>query len=612
MRAFLSIIVGLAIFIAMACVERLFATGNKVNKENDDHLKTDESWVDGLFAPALVGAMVGLINYFAPRFYPGSGVAFLAPISLTLMVGLFVYLIYWWHEEGSSFREMLPFIVMVVIGYFTMKSTALMTATLFDNSFGISLIMVIPDVLLVLSIGFFITNLFYFRYKERGESVIDEFVAIAAGILTALIIIFLICTKVYWGGFSEMMDSALRPYGSQEAYYEDNVDEGYVDVADTAMSTVSEGQSWYGFYNLLLQGDMNSTDDFNFGPNPYVEGAAAKDYDADLRARMAKDPALAAADMAWLDAIVGTRYLGEFYESCKGDWAKTINLTKERFMEDQGLYYQTLNAYFAFLDTADAVTLDYQTSDLDDQMYMNPKTVSGIPDVIVMTTKDHSGSFLTYTFYIKENVFRVAYRIDCGYQPTNVQKVMNIVPDDTPRSNPQPQTEPQPTPDPKPVPNPTPDPTPTPGGNGGDPTPAPNPNPTPTPSTPKKDPSQSPKTNTEPNDDPGPGPDTNSGVGSNTSTADQPTNSNHMTQPEYTQVVQELQDTNQNQKTGSDNNTPSVPAPAPDTHVDNNGDTGNGGAPINTPTPVTPPATVADTGQAISDSPGEAWGGPVD
>ena len=30
---------------------------------------------------------------------------------------------------------------------------------------------------------------------------------------------------------------------------------------------------------------------------------------------------------------------------------------------------------------------------------------------------------------------------------------------------------------------------------------------------------------------------------------------------------------------------PSTPAPAPNTNVDNNGDTGNGGAPINTPTP---------------------------
>ena len=105
---------------------------------------------------------------------------------------------------------------------------------------------------------------------------------------------------------------------------------------------------------------------------------------------------------------------------------------------------------------------------------------------------------------------------------------------------------------------------------------------------------------------------TNNGVGATTSTADQPTNSNHGSNSDYNKAIGDLKDTNATQKTGSDSNTPSTPAPTPSTHVDNSGDKGNGGAPINTPTTVTPPATVADTGQAISDSPGEAWGGPAD
>ena len=103
---------------------------------------------------------------------------------------------------------------------------------------------------------------------------------------------------------------------------------------------------------------------------------------------------------------------------------------------------------------------------------------------------------------------------------------------------------------------------------------------------------------------------------------------------------------NQEQKTGNDPSTPSTPAnatggndgnasvsidnninekpstPPEPVHVDNNGDTGgsvkdSGGgtveiAPINEPTEVTAPAVVAETGQAISEDPGEAWGGPPD
>lgn len=366
------------------------------------------------------------------------------------------------------------------------------------------------------------------------------------------------------------------------------------------------GDSWVYYYNLELQSDQMKDNDFNFGSNPYAESYKASDYDTVLRYRMSKDPALAAGDMAWLDAIVGTRFLGEFYESCKGDWAKTINTTKDAFGTNQSLYYQTLNAFNEFLDSADAVTVDYQTSALDDQMYMNPYTVSGVPDVIVMKTTDHAGYYLTYTFIIKDNKFKVAYRIDCGFQPTNVQKVMNITPVPQPTPTPTPQAEPTPAPTPQPTPTPTPTPTPDPtptGGNGGDPTPTPTPQtePTPTPTpTPKKDPSKTPKINTEPNDDdPGPGPSTNNGVGSTTAPADQPSNSNHGTTQDYNQAVQDLKDTNANQKTGSDNSTPSTPAPTPSTNVDNNADKGNGGAPINDPTPVAPADTVAGDPESV-------------
>ena len=121
-------------------------------------------------------------------------------------------------------------------------------------------------------------------------------------------------------------------------------------------------------------------------------------------------------------------------------------------------------------------------------------------------------------------------------------------------------------------------------------------NPTPTPDNPKnmKDPSKIPKKNTEPNDDKGPGPNTNNPSDPNHSTKDTKDSSTSMTYDDYKKNVDNLKDTNKNQKTGSDSNTPSTPKPSPNTNVDNNGDKGNGGAPINTPTPKREAETVKD------------------
>ena len=118
--------------------------------------------------------------------------------------------------------------------------------------------------------------------------------------------------------------------------------------------------------------------------------------------------------------------------------------------------------------------------------------------------------------------------------------------------------------------------------------------PTPTPDTPRnmKDQSKIPKKNTEPNDDKGPGENTNNPKDPNHSTKDRSDNSTSGSYKDYTDNQKNLQETNKSQKTGSDSNAPSTPAPKPNTNVDNNGDKGNGGAPINTPTPKREAETV--------------------
>ena len=587
MRMFMSIALGVVVTCLMLAASWLFSkdTANEERRPSE----TDDALLAVVF-----GALVGAINYFVPMFY--GNIAFMAPISLAVMVFMTCYLMYWWSQEGSNFREMLPMIVLVVMFFFTTKAAAVMTVAMLEDYFLISLLLIVPEIVLVLALGFFVTNLFYFRYREVGRRQIDRILAIAAGAITTLIILFFLCTKVYWGGFSELMASATRiPEINQGADVEVEDGEYVAEDAGQYQTTIGTKRGAIpftgavGYYNLMLQADDSPENNFDFGPSPLVEGGTAEDYDLDLRTRAAQDPALAAATMAWWDAITGTRFTGRFYETCKGEWADTINMARDEFVADPDVYYGALVPFYRMMDEAKvSIKMGYN---LNDQMYMNPYTSSGIPDIIVMKT-DQDGIFLVYTITIKGNAFEVPYRINCGYQPTNVQAVMNI--------EPQPEPQPQPNPQPGKDPNPQTDPQP---GNGDNPPPS---------ITPKKDPSKSPKINTEPNDDPGPGPNTNNGVGSNTAPADQPTNSNHGSNSDYNKAIGDLKDTNATQKTGSDSNTPSTPAPTPSTHVDNNGDKGNGGAPINTPTTVTPPATVADTGQAISDSPGEAWGGPAD
>lgn len=601
MKAILSILFGAGVFALVVYAGRLL-------KEETERKSSETLIAAGL------GVLVAAINYFLSRFSVGTKLAWLAPTSLILMICIYICLMYQWHVNGSSWKEMLPFIGVALLCWPTTMATAIKSADLVSNVTAVTFIKVLPTVLLFGAIGFFIADMFYFRYKQLETGDDDKLCSIISGIVTCVIIAILFFTQVNWNGIivqASNLDAgtvvATEATEAAEAEAaEENVVEDYnlygVEEVEDAGETVVPA-AWYKFYNLDLQLDADPRNDFNFGPNPHVDGLTAEDYDRELRSRMAKDVALTAGDVAWIDAIVGTRYLGEFYESCKGDWAKTINVTKEAWLADQGAFYQTLNSVFAFMDKA-SVTLDYQTSGLDDQMYMNSMTADGVPDVIVMTTTDHTGYFLTYHFLIKDQEFQVAYRIDCGFQPTNVQRVMGIVPDNTPRdtrpttvgtSNPS--SDSKPSNDSKPSGDSQPS---QPETQPSQPETQPETQPQTEPSKPKKDPSEGTKINVEPNDDSGPGPDTNNGVGATTSTAEQPTNSNNMTTvQEYNQEVTEIKEVNQTQKTGNDDSIPSAPAPAPQTTVDNNADTGNGGAPIDSSTDTTPKDTIAGDPESV-------------
>ena len=243
------------------------------------------------------------------------------------------------------------------------------------------------------------------------------------------------------------------------------------DEVEVGREPIVVENAWFDFYNRSIQEDGKGENDFDFGPKP--AGETASEIAKEHRERLRIDPALGAADIAWADALLGTRYLGEFYESCKHDWAKTINAAKERFMEDHEAYDEVLDAFMKMQAKAKVYVKDGEV--MEDQMYMNPYTVDGYPDVIVLKTPNHKGKFLVYEYTIKgTGVVKVAYRIDCGFQPTDVQKVMNITPaTEAPEKKPdtpKPPTSGEITPVPKaPTPTPSPKPTPTTPGEGGDP-----------------------------------------------------------------------------------------------------------------------------------------------
>ena len=397
-------------------------------------------------------------------------------------------------------------------------------------------------------------------------------------------------------------------------------------------SNVMAAPSWH-FYNSDLQDNGDKKDDYNFGPNPLIsdafsakvmEAIKAKNYqgtinidelfkdvdasglDQEFRERLRVDPALGAADMAWFDSIVGTRYLGEFYSEAKSQWDAAMNNAKDRWRADGDEYSKTLDAFEKYLNSATKVEIR-RASGLTDQMYMNPFTVEeGVPDIVVMESADHSGWFLVYTFTIKETAVKeVMYRLDCGFQPTNVAKVMNV----TPKKNPNKTSSgggtisggggggsisgggtktttingggviPGPVVTPTPVP-----PTPTPPG----------PTPTPKPTDPPKDPTKG--TPVLPNDDTGPGENTNTGKGGQYSSKDQVGNSNDMTRDEYKETIGEMED-NPGREAGD--STPSTPPPSSDTHEDNNGKEAD------------KPTEKSES--SVSDDPaGEAFDGPPD
>ena len=377
----------------------------------------------------LVCVVVGMATSYLYKKAPSFSGWLVVPLVVVAIAGLMLL----WRKKGDSFSEFLCFFLVTI----ELGAIAIRSAEKGTSAFLVLVAILVP----ILAVGFYAFSAL--KYQRDSNALNDEqrkillenkkdaevryfdhqvvkFNRLMAAVAVVTLFILAGTTGVVLG----MIDGGVLL---------DNPEETTADAADAESvgeneATTSE-TNWH-FYNNDVQGGSED-DDFNFGPEPTV--STATDYDKDFRSRLEDDPALGAADIAWADAWLGTRYLGEFYESCNEDWAKTINAAKEAWIKDPDAYKQTLDAFFDMLNTADVkVTAG---NGLEDQMYMNPYTVDGTPDVIVLVTPDHTGKFLTYSFTIKgTGKVKVSYRVECGYQPTNVEEIMGITPQDKPSS----------------------------------------------------------------------------------------------------------------------------------------------------------------------------------
>lgn len=265
----------------------------------------------------------------------------------------------------------------------------------------------------------------------------------------------------------------------------------------------------YHFYNTDLQDDGDGRNDFNFGPNPYTGKETPDDLKnhwlADLSAPEG-DPARAAVTLAYIDSVIGTRMLGQFYSELDDSWDKAINAARDNYCENpiewekavlelQGLLYSGQPEYgLVEVDgKTDTFTFNGRKYKVADQAYMYPYTDTLRPDVVVMLQKeddsDENYHIFIVSLRIKEHRYDLLFRVECDFQPINVLETLKVK-IITPTPTPKPTSTPKPTATPTPKPTATPTPTSTPKPTA-TPTPTSTPTPTPT-STPKPTPTNTP------------------------------------------------------------------------------------------------------------------------
>lgn len=594
-----SIILGLVVtFLVSACYQVMNAGALLAKSKNPFAAVATSEW--------LISIAVGLIaffgNYFASKVGIGIAIVFLSVETIVMLAICFAA--HGSEREGfpdgcSTAKEYLPFALIELLFTLVAMGASTRIAEFITNPFWASVVAIIPWMAFIVILTSFVVDYFNYRRKDEENNTFGV-LAIIVAIIGLACLVWLIATHV---NFNKPEPEPVV------AVVEETKPEPETLAPVSEVAELEEVAPSYHFFNLDLQ-DGDADDDFNFGFDRYSAAVTAFEESkpeedeetfiknwliADFKESLEQDPALAAADLAYADSILGTRFMGVFYESAKQDWAQAINDAKETFADDSLTWQLATTEFFGMLGAAEP-SVGKISQKVTDQMYQNPFTADPDkygPDVIVMETTDQIGHMLIFSLKIKGNTFKLGYRTECGYQPVNVAEVMKIAPTPNPNKTKQ-SVDPSPTPSPSPNPSPNPNPNPTPG-------PDPDPDPDPKYNKDKSEGIQGDIVN--PNDNKGPGEDTNNGVGAKESTKDQPTNSNKMSYDEYKEAIQELK--------GANNQKQDV-VPSSGTHVDDNSAKGTGNGGIDTPTPVNQSTTTTDGHKLSDDKATGSWDGPAD
>ncbi len=619
----------------VALVVEMLSLSDDGDFSEADYLGSTIGKIDstGWLRVAVAALVVGIAQYVGRDGYFIEAVNWFA---LVAVIALQAYYVYWGTRWTNKVREVLALVVLLLVPYSSERLLIRNITSLHGIMVDIAPFtrwVVIGCVLIVAGVAAY---RFHLEAAELAKKTVDKPKS-AVGKIIAVLLGALLAALVY----TDYVDGAcvLTP-GSAEVIQ--NNQNGTAQTGDPQSPQTTPGTTSITFYNFMMIG---TDEPFNFGPDPTVGGWTAAAYKAELRQRSLNDPALLAAITAYTDAIVHTRFMGVFYDSVAGDWALAINNAKDYWIANPGEFQAAHSSFWSFMDLAE-VELEMGDRQCQDLMYMNPYTGTNAPDVIVLSTDQTSGPWLMFLVNIKDNIFEVPFRVPCGFQPSDCQRIMGITPSETPE--PTPETTPTPTPETNPPQTETNPPetetetelqteTNPPQTETNPPQTETNPPETETetelqtetnpPQTekPKKDPSLS--SNSGKNDDPGPGPNTNNGVGAQQSAAEKPSNSGNMDSYEqYQEAIEQNKTANDKaqaqQQSGNapsytpPANTPSSSSTQPEGEapsppkVDNNANTGNeanGGAGVDTPTTEAEKVTpMQDQGEV------QQWSGPTD
>ena len=124
----------------------------------------EENFVKMVVRAAVFGILYAVIYITVPK-----TPVWLAMIMLAVTLAMMGYLVHWWRQEGSAIKELVAFIALDLLITWGLGMPS--AAAILDVSQGVLAMMLIavPRMVCLLSIGYFVANLIWFRKDVLPE-----------------------------------------------------------------------------------------------------------------------------------------------------------------------------------------------------------------------------------------------------------------------------------------------------------------------------------------------------------------------------------------------------------------------------------------------------------